>query len=388
MIPRSIVSKLRLMATKFPVISLTGPRQSGKTTLLRNAFQDYTYLSLENPDQRQFLIDDPRGFFDVYREKIIIDEAQKAPHLFSYIQGIVDEDQIPGQFILSGSQNFLLHKNITQSLAGRVAIFRLFPLDFQELNHVDLLEEDWHQAAFKGFYPRLFDVEIDPYTFYSNYIETYVERDVEEIVNIRNVRLFRNFVRLCAGRIGQVLNLSSLANDCGISHSTAREWLSLLEGSYIVFQLSPYFRNFSKRIIKSSKLYFYDTGLAASLLGIRESEQIQAHYLKGGLFENLMIAELQKRMYHRGERPALYFWRDSNGNEIDCLIDYGEKIDLLEMKAGQTINRSYFKGLSTFNKLAADVISQQYLIYGGRESQKRTNVDILAWRQIGEAIKS
>jgi predicted AAA+ superfamily ATPase len=318
----------------------------------------------------------------LYRQKVIIDEAQKVPHLFSYIQGIVDEDKIPGQFILSGSQNFLLHKNITQSLAGRVAVLRLLPFDFQELNSQSLLPSQWEEAVFKGFYPRLYDQSIMPREFYNNYVETYVERDVEEIVNIRNVKLFRTFVRLCAGRIGQVLNLSSLASDCGISHSTAREWLSLLEGSYIVFTLAPYYRNFNKRLIKSPKLYFYDTGLAASLLDILEATQIQTHYLMGGLFENLILAELHKRAYHHAAQPNMYFWRDSNGNEMDCLISSGQFLDLVEIKAGRTVNAGYFKGFSYFQQFASEVIRHQYLIYGGKENQPRTDTQVLGWQHL------
>lgn len=382
MIPRNLSPHLKQLGTQFPVVSLTGPRQSGKTTLLKNDFPDYEYVSLEDPDQRRYAQEDPRGFLSRYRQKVIIDEAQKVPLLFSYIQGIVDEDRIPGQFILSGSQNFLLHKNITQSLAGRVAVLRLLPFDFQELQASARLESSWENVVFRGFYPRVYDRAISPQVFYNNYIETYVERDVKEIVNIRNVNLFRTFVRLCAGRIGQVLNLSSLANDCGISHSTVSEWLSLLEGSYILFTLAPYYRNFNKRLIKSPKLYFYDTGLAASLLDIQDDSQIHTHYLKGGLFENLIIAELVKKAYHKAGKPRLYFWRDSNGNEIDCLISKGQRVDLLEFKAGQTVNRSYFKGFTYFRNFAAEVIQKQYLIYGGKENQPGTETQVLSWRNL------
>lgn len=382
MYPRRLTASLKRVSKQYPVISLTGPRQSGKTTLLKNEFSDYTYVSMENPDQREFAEEDPRGFLSFYRKYVIIDEAQRSPQLFSYIQGIVDEENIPGQYILSGSQNFLLNQNINQSLAGRVAVFRLFPFDFQELKPHDLLEATWYETYFKGFYPRLYDMNIFPEEFYRNYIETYVERDVKEIINIRNINLFRNFVKLCAGRIGQVLNISSLANDCGISVPTAREWLSLLEGSYIIFTLQPYYRNFNKRLIKSPKLYFYDTGLVASLLDIRQAYQIPLHYFKGNLFENLIIAELYKRYYHNFLSPSLYYWRDSNGNEVDGLIVKGQLMDIIEIKAGQTINKSYFRGFQYFQSFAKDVIDKQYLIYGGHEAYIRSGIQILNWADL------
>ncbi|MDX2250050.1 MAG: ATP-binding protein [Bacteroidia bacterium] len=383
MISRLLTSQLIQAASYFPVVSLTGPRQSGKTTLLKETFADYRYISLENPDNRRFATEDPRGFLSLYDQKVIIDEAQKVPELFSYIQGIVDEKNKPGMYILSGSQNFLLHKKITQSLAGRVAVMRLLPFSIEELKTSGNLPQTWTETLFKGFYPRIYDVGIPPGEFYPNYIETYVERDVEEIVDIRNVSLFRNFVKLCAGRVGQVLNISSLASDAGISPATAREWLSLLEGSYLIFFLQPYFRNFSKRLIKSPKLYFYDTGLAASLLGITEPSQLFLHYMKGNLFENMVISELYKSEYNAGRRPALYFWRDSNGNEIDCLSEKGQFLDLIEIKASQTINPSFFKGFTYFEKVAPEVIGKKYLIYAGDQNQPRTAATVLGWESVG-----
>lgn len=382
MIPRLLTDDLRNATEYFPVVSLTGPRQSGKTTLLKEKFADYRYVSLENPDNRRFATEDPRGFLALYDQKVIIDEAQKVPELFSYIQGIVDEKNKPGMYILSGSQNFLLHKKITQSLAGRVAVMRLLPFGIQELKSSGILPQTWTETLFKGFYPRIYDTGIPPGEFYPNYIETYVERDVEEIVDIRNISLFRNFVKLCAGRVGQVLNVSSLASDAGISPATSREWLSLLEGSYLIFFLQPYFRNFSKRLIKSPKLYFFDTGLAASLLGITDSSQLFLHYMKGNLFENMVISELYKSEYHTGRRPAFYFWRDSNGNEIDCLSEKGQLLDLIEIKASQTINSSFFKGFTYFEKIAPEVIGKKYLIYAGDQNQPRTAATVLDWRSI------
>lgn len=379
MIPRKILPHLKESLSYFPVVSLTGPRQSGKTTLLRAEFPEYTYLSLENPDIREYAEVDPVGFLAQYQDRVIIDEAQKVPHLFNYLQGVVDESNQPGQYILSGSQNFLLHKHITQSLAGRVAVHRLLPFDLTELQSATLLSDQWEHAATKGAYPRVFDVGIPHNQYYPSYLDTYVTRDIEEIINIRNVNLFRTFVKLCAGRIGQILNLSSLATDVGINQSTAREWLTLLESSYIVFTLSPYHRNFSKRLIKRPKLYFYDSGVAASLLGIKTGEQLTTHYLKGNLFENLIISDSIKQSHHQGMNPSCYFWRDNHGNEIDLLIDKASKLDLVEIKSGKTINKDYFKGFRYMEKFASEVIESKTVIYGGTEVQTRTSAQVLPW---------
>ena len=379
MIPRIITPYIERLTAKFPVLAITGPRQSGKTTLLKHLFQNYQYVSLENPETRIFAQEDPKGFLETYPKKVIFDEIQRVPDLFSYLQEIVDQSGMEGQFILSGSQNFLLLEKITQSLAGRVALFKLLPFSFAELKGQNLLATDWSEAAYKGFYPRIYDKDILPSDFYSNYIETYVERDVRNLINIKDLTLFRNFVKLCAGRIGQILNLSSLANDCGISQPTAQAWLSILESSYIIFTLPPYYKNFSKRVIKSPKLYFYDTGLAASLLGITEAGQINTHYLKGGLFENMIIAELLKQDFNQGQKADFYFWRDSNGNELDCLIERAGQIEVIELKAGKTINTDYFKNLKYFKEIAGELIAQSYLIYGGNQNQKRTQAIVRKW---------
>ena len=380
MIARTILPYLKDRLTKFPVVSLTGPRQSGKTTLLRNAFPDYTYLSLEDPDLREYAEEDPKDFFKRNHNKVIIDEAQKVPRLFSYMQGVVDDFGQAGQFILSGSQNFILHKNINQSLAGRVAICKLLPFDFSELKTESLLSDDWQESLVKGFYPRPFDFGIPPQEFYPAYIESYVERDVKEIVNVRNLILFRNFVRLCAGRIGQVLNLSSLASDAGISHSTAQEWISLLESSYILFRLPPYFRNFSKRLIKSPKLYFYDVGLAASLLTIKDPAALSTHYLRGNLFENLIMAEMMKRDFHQAKSTNLYFWRDSNGRELDCLIPEAGRLHVYEIKSSTTFNKDFLKGFRYFRNVAKEAIESETIIYGGLDSMNRNEVVVEGWK--------
>ncbi len=271
-------------------MALTGPRQSGKTTLLKELFKDYRYISLENPDIRAFATDDPTSFLNEYSENVILDEVQRVPSLFSYIQTKVDESKKMGQYILSGFQNFHLFNSITQTLAGRVALFKLLPLDFEELKAVELLESDYPQALFKGFYPAIFDRDIDPKIFYANYIQTYVEKDVTELLNVKDLKAFRTFLGLCAGRAGQLLNVSALAKDCNISQPTAKAWLSILESSYLIFLLPPYHQNFNKRLVKSPKLYFYDTGLLCYLLGIKSANEIILDRLKGNLFESLILA--------------------------------------------------------------------------------------------------
>ena len=377
-VKRKIESAVKLLINKFPVVSLTGPRQSGKTTFLRRTFPDYNYLSLENLDNYDFATKDPKGFLNTYSSRIIIDEAQRVPSLFSYLQQVVDETNEPGQYILSGSQNFLLHKRITQSLAGRVAIFKLFPFDQKELDSEGLLPENWMELAWKGAYPRIYQAGIPPESFYPNYIETYLERDIQELVKIEEMGAFRQFLRLCAGRAGQILNLSALGRASGISHATARNWISLLESSFIVLRLSPYFKNYNKRLVKSPKLYFWDTGLLLNLLGVKEQGELILHPNKGNIFENLIISESYKRRHHIGERPNFYFWRDSNNNEIDLLEEIGQDIKIAEIKASETLNMSYFKGLEKFPKEAP--VSRKLLIYAGEEEQKRTIADVQGWR--------
>ena len=312
MIERTIKNKVQQLLQKYPVVTLTGPRQSGKSTLLRNTFADYDYVSLEDPDNRSFALDDPKGFLKSYPDKTIIDEAQKVPKLFSYIQTHTDTVGNTGMYILAGSQNFLLMEAIGQSLAGRTAVLKLLPLSVSELNVAKVETDDIDTKIFKGAYPRLYDKDIMPNDFYPYYIQTYVERDVRQVKNIGDLSAFVKFIKLCAGRIGQVLNVSSLAGDCGISVSAANSWLSVLETGYVCFLLQPDFNNFTKRVVKSPKLYFYDTGLACSLLGITSAQQVATHYLKGGLFENLVISETIKKYYNQGIEPDLRYFRDSN----------------------------------------------------------------------------
>ena len=381
-VKRQITHIIKKQQSKFPILALTGPRQSGKTTLLKEFFKDYRYISLENPDIRAFATDDPNGFLKEYSENVILDEVQRVPSLFSYIQTKVDESKKMGQYILSGSQNFHLLNSITQTLAGRVALFKLLPLDFEELKAAELLEDDYAQALFKGFYPAIFDRDIDPKVFYTNYIQTYVEKDVTELLNVKDLKAFRTFLGLCAGRAGQLLNISALANDCNISQPTAKAWLSILESSYLIFLLQPYHQNFNKRLVKSPKLYFYDTGLLSYLLGIRSADEMILNRLKGSLFENLILAELQKKNYHQYTHLDYYFWQDSNGNEIDILLKNYNGFDVFEIKATETISTELFKQMDRFAELAAPEEVKKTLIYGGRQNQNRSKYQVQSWKDI------
>lgn len=370
--------------SKFPVLAVTGPRQSGKTTLLREIFSDYRYVSLENPNTRSFATEDPIGFLNQYDKKVIFDEAQRVPELFSYIQSRVDESKIMGQYILSGSQNFHLFNSITQTLAGRVALFKLLPLDFKELKTNGLLADPYAKASVKGFYPAIFDRDIDPVIFYANYIQTYIEKDVTELLNIRDLKVFRTFLDMCAGRAGQLLNFSALANECDISHVTAKAWLSILESSYIIFLLQPYHENFNKRLIKSPKLYFYDTGLLNYLLGIRTSAELEENRLKGHIFENMILAEYQKKNHHLYLHQDYYFWQDSNAHEVDLLMKKGMGFSIFEIKATQTINTGLFKEMDRFEEISAPAEVNKTLIYGGAENEKRTQYNVLSWKNISD----
>lgn len=395
MLKRTLEKKLKDAVRQYPVLTLTGPRQSGKTTLVKMTFPDYAYRSLEEPDQRAFALEDPRGFLAQFAEKVVLDEIQRAPDLFSYIQTIVDSKDIPGQFVLTGSQNFLLLHKVSQSLAGRCAVLHLLPFSLSELYQrrplsIDAMgrrlpgknravRENLSAVMFKGFYPRIHDKRFDPPDWLGNYFQTYIERDVRDILNVGDLETFSRFVRLCAGRNGQLLNLSSLANDCGITHTTSKRWISILEASFIVFLLRPHFRNFSKRLIKSPKLYFLDTGLLSYLLRIRSHEDLQFHASYGSIFESYVIAELLKSYMNRGQEQSIYFWRDSTGNEIDVLLDKGEELTPVEIKAGQTIAKDFFKGIRFWRNLVNNPEQPAALVYGGDKSYTRSGVHVYSW---------
>ena len=382
MIKRKMAEKLKVMAKKFPVVSVMGPRQSGKTTLVKAVFPEKDYVSLEDPDNREFALSDPRGFLASYPAGAIFDEIQRAPDLFSYIQTLVDAKELPGFFILTGSNNYLLQERITQTLAGRVAILKLLPLSMEELFDTGYEINNYEEVLYRGLYPRIYDKDIEPELWYPGYIQTYVERDVRLIKNITDLGAFQKFIKLCAGRTGQILNLSSLGNDCGINHNTAKSWISILESSFIIFLLQPYHESFNKRIIKSPKLYFYDTGLLTSLLGIESEMQVSTHYLKGNLFESLIISELLKSRFNSGLQPRIYYWRDSSGNEVDCLLENAGRLTPVEIKSGKTVAADFFKGLNLFGKLAGDKVSRSYLVYGGNDIQDRAVGKVLGWRDV------
>ncbi len=349
---RAFVDRLRSL---YPIIAITGPRQSGKTTLARSMFDTLPYVSLENLDTREWARKDPRAFLQAYHDGALFDEVQNVPELFSYLQEIVDSSEQKGRFVITGSQNFMLNNHITQSLSGRVGMTTLLPLSVQELK---LSEADWSNRAyslmFKGFYPALHKLGMHPLEFFPSYLQTYVERDVRQIKSIENLAKFQTFLKLCAGRVGQIFNLASLAQDAGISHTTARQWLTVLEASYILFQLQPFHRNFNKRLIKSPKLYFYDVGLVCSLLGIEKDEQLMIHYARGALFENFVIADLLKGRFNQGLPANMYFWRDKTGHEVDLVAEWGGHIHAFEIKSSMTFHQDFVKDLKRFCALAED----------------------------------
>lgn len=382
MIERTIRSKLIALSKQYPVITLTGPRQSGKSTLLKNTFQDYQYVSLEDPDLRAFAQNDPRGFLKTYSNRSIFDEIQRVPSLFSYLQTHVDEVNDSGMYVLAGSQNFLLMQSITQSLAGRAAILKLLPFSHQELLMARKLPKTLNEEIFTGMYPRIYDKALDVNEYYRFYIETYVQRDVRLLKNIGDLDTFIRFIKLCAGRIGQLLNLSSLANDCGVSVTTVKSWLSVLEASYIAYVLNPYHQKFSKRLVRTPKLYFYDTGLACSLLGIRSHMDLEIHFLRGGLFENFIINEFIKNAFNQVKEPNLSFWRDQQGREVD-LFDKDSGCGY-EIKSGHTFSGDFFKNLTYWGQLQDVPITQRICLYAGSQSMITKDGEVIDWKSFLE----
>jgi predicted AAA+ superfamily ATPase len=359
-----------------------GPRQSGKTTLCKTVFPNKPYISLENPDILESIKIDPRAFLLQYKNGAIIDEIQKAPFLFSYLQQVLDETNKRGLYILTGSNNFLLQENITQSLAGRIAYLQLLPFSMEELKSTKYYKATYTSIMFRGFYPELLTKKIKPIDWYTNYIQTYVERDVRQLKNINNYNLFYKFLRLCAGRVGSVLNLSSIANDCGIDSKTANSWIAILQSSFIIYLLKPYYNNYNKRLIKSHKLYFYDTGLACSLLGLEKDKQLDNFIYRGQLFENLVIMEYLKNRLNNGLQDNLYFWQDKTGNEVDLLLDGANEITAFEIKSSTTINNDFFKGLTYYANIEQKKTNLN-LIYGGLQIfPKRNNISIASWTNL------
>lgn len=377
MIPRIALPILRSLAADYPVVTITGPRQSGKTTLCRAAFADKPYVNLEQPDVRAFAQDDPRGFLRTYPEGAILDEIQRAPELPSYLQAIVDERPEPGRYILTGSEQFEVLNRVSQSLAGRTGILRLLPFSVEEMaGHFPVRPAE--RLILSGFYPRIHDRKLDPTRALADYFATYVQRDLRALVNVGDLSAFEKFVRLAAGRSGQLLNLSALGGEAGVSHTTARKWFSLLEASYIAFQLPPYYWNTSKRLVKSPKLYFYDVGLAAYLLGIQNESHVLSHPLRGALFETLVVGEALKWFWHRARGAGLHFYRDSEGNEVDLLLELGDGIYPIEIKTGETVSSEFFKGLRAFARLYdPPPPNGGALIYAGDALQSRHGTAVL-----------
>lgn len=383
MIRRDAEDAIHSLLRGFPIVTITGPRQSGKTTLAKAVFPDKPYATLEEPDVRFAARDDPRSFLERFPNGAVLDEVQRCPELLSYLQSIVDGDGRMGLFILTGSQQFGLLSGITQSLAGRTAFVELLPFSYRELAQAGKPPPSIDQMLFTGGYPPLYDRDIAVRAWFGAYVTAYIERDVRQVLKIQELETFQRFVRLCAGRTGQLLNYSSLAADCGITHNTAKAWLSVLEASYIVFQLRPHHANLNKRQVKASKLYFYDVGLVSWLLGIQTPEQIETHPLRGAIFETFVVVEWMKSNLNRGERPVFHFWRDSNGVEVDILIDRGERIMPVEIKSGKTIVKELFSGLEKWMALAGDIAIDPTLVYGGQENYHHKGIRIMGWRCLG-----
>jgi len=396
MIERFLKQYLLRDAGYYPVVTLTGPRQSGKTTLARATFPDYEYVSLEESESRLFAREDPKGFLRRYPGPVIIDEAQRVPEIFSDIQRSVDEDNTSGRYILTGSHNFLLMEQVSQTLAGRCAVLHLLPFSRAELDGSDLGKPKAPPALFcnrstrlnkwetvrTGFYPRIHDQKIPPEIWLSDYVRTYLERDVRSLSNIGDLETFERFVKLCAGRSGQILNYSAIADDCGISVDTAKRWVSILKTSFIIFLLTPHHRNYNKRLIKSPKLYFYDSGLTCFLLGIRDHRQLETHPLRGPLFENFILGEIMKAYMHHRISAPLFFWRDRTGHEIDVIIEEGTKLFPVEIKSGETISRNMLESLTWWCRQADRPLETATLLYGGTDFQERKGINIRPWFSI------
>lgn len=387
MITRDAEQAIRNLLKGFPVITLTGPRQSGKTTLAKSIFSDRPYTTLEDPDTRQAAQDDPRSFLERFPDGAVLDEVQRCPELFSYLQAIVDNDRRMGLYILTGSQQFGLMSGITQSLAGRTAFVELLPFSLAELAGVEKVPTSADAMLLSGCYPPLYDRDVSPSAWFGAYVTAYIERDVRQLLKIQELETFQRFVRLCAGRSGQLLNMSSLATECGITHNTAKAWISVLEASYLVFLLRPHHANFNKRLVKMPKLYFYDVGLASWLLGIRTTEHMTTHPLRGAIFENFVIAELIKSRLNKGERPQLYFWRDSNGNEVDVIVEQGNRLMPIEIKSGKTVTREAFAGLNKWRDLAGDTVIDPTLIYGGGDDYNQNGIRVVGWDKAGQVLR-
>jgi hypothetical protein len=386
MIERTLGPKLAALAEQFPVVTVTGPRQSGKTTLCRMVFPEHRYVSLEAPDVRRFAVEDPRGFLDQYAPPAIYDEVQRTPDLLSYIQVKVDENRSPGRYVLTGSANFALLEEVGQSLAGRTAVLHLLPCGHEEIVRFPQAPEDLFATIQQGAYPAIFDRGVEPLDWYRSYITTTLERDVRRIVNVMDLGAFQTFLELTAGRVGQLTSFSRLGADAGVTANTAKAWLSVLETGFLVFRLRPYHANLRSRAVKTPKLYFYDTGLACALLGISEPSQLRTHPLRGALFENWVVTEVIKARLHRGLGQGAHFLRDRKGFEIDLLLDLGDRLIAVEAKSGQTVAGDFFANLERLPAELPDALAQRTLearvIFGGTAPQRRREILVVPWSEV------
>lgn len=382
MIPRSAITTLDRLARGFRVLIITGPRQSGKTTLSRAAFPDKPYVSLEASNERIFAATDPKDFLARFPDGAILDEVQHVPELLSHIQTLVDEDRRPGRFVLTGSQNFGLVSRITQSLAGRAAVLHLLPLSRYELSRAGIEPANLDELLFKGLYPALYDQPVTPTDWHASYVTTYLERDVRQIANVHDLLQFQRFIGLCAARTGQLLNLASLASDCGIAQGSARSWLGVLQASYIVFLLPPHHENLGKRLIKTPKLYFHDTGLAAFLMGVQDARHMSIHASRPALFETFIVGEFLKHRFNAGLPSNLFFWRDNIGTEVDVLVEDGSGLFPIEIKSGSTVSEDFFTGLRRYLKYAGHRATGAGLVYGGEDSYTRSGFTVRSWKNV------
>ncbi|MEY4268673.1 MAG: hypothetical protein RIS90_3208 [Pseudomonadota bacterium] len=382
MIARQATATLLELAQGYPVLAITGPRQAGKTTLAQSTFPDKPYVSLEDPDTRAFALEDPRGFLARLSNGAILDEVQRCPPLFSYLQTRVDAHRRMAEFVLTGSQQFGLLSTISQTLAGRVGLVQLLPFSLQELSGGPSPLPNLDTLLWSGLYPPIHDRPLAPERWFANYVMTYVERDVRQLIEVQNLSLFQRFLKMCAARCGQLLNMSSLANDCGVTHKTIGAWLSVLETGYVIFMLQPHHRNFGKRLVKTPKLYFHDTGLAAYLMGIQDASHLSIHPARGALFENLVISELLKQRFNRGMPSNLSFWRNNTGEEVDLLIEHGDLLMPVEIKSGQTFNTDFLTGLTKWTRYAGTTALPARLVYGGDDTMSRQGVEVRSWRNL------
>ncbi len=382
MIPRILEARLRELAGKFPIVTVTGPRQSGKTTLCRAVFPGKPYVSLEAPDIQEYARRDPRGFLAERSEGAVLDEVHRVPDLLSYLQPLVDERPDRGRFVLTGSANFALLHSLGQSLAGRTALLELLPLSLEEVRRFPEPPGDLFTLLWRGSYPALYDRGLEAGDWYPSYVATYLERDVRAILSVGDLLAFQTFLRLCAGRTGQLVNFSALAADAGVTHNTARSWLSVLEAGYVAWRLPPFHSNLSKRLVKTPKLHFIDSGLACYLLGIRSADQLREHPLRGAIFETWVASEILKARVHRGLQPGLSFFRDRKGSEVDLIIEDGRALLAVETKSGQTIAGDFFAGLESFMAMAAPRQPKSFLVYGGAETQKRSLAEVVSWSDL------